>query len=62
MEIVRRKRIDTTFPVQKAQLSVYTDKCLTEFGRKLRSSSALKGSIEALVNYEKLMQERLMLL
>ena len=34
-KIVERTRIDTTFQGQKAQLSVCTDKCLTEVGKKL---------------------------
>ena len=33
--IVERTRIDTTFQEQKAPLSVCTDKCLTDFGKKL---------------------------
>ncbi len=37
VEIVKRTRIDTTFQGQKAQLSVCTDKCLNEVGKKLGS-------------------------
>ena len=52
MEINLRTKIDTTFQGQKAQLSVCTDKCLSEVGKKTGPLSALEGSIGGMVNYE----------